>query len=214
MVEQLAAGCGRLFLLVPISSRGKICPMSERPPDWIMSVTSERSFMSAKYRPTVLGLFTLLFALPLAGIALGQQTATEFFWRGMTEMSKNDLDGAIADFTKAIELNPKYAQAYLNRGNAKAPKGDLDGAIADYSKAIELNPKSDRNGTEKTYLNRGQVKQAKGDLDGAIADYSKAIELNPKSADAYNYRGKAKKAKGDLDGADKDFAQAKKLQSR
>jgi hypothetical protein len=32
----------------------------------------------------------------------------------------NDLNGAIVDYDKAIELNPKYANAYTNRAQADA----------------------------------------------------------------------------------------------
>ena len=48
---------------------------------------------------------------------------------------------AIADYDKAIELNPKDAQAYNNRGVAKKMLKQYKEAIADYDKAIELNPK-------------------------------------------------------------------------
>ena len=51
-----------------------------------------------------------------------------------------DLDGAIADFTKVIQLHPYDASAYDFRGIAKALKDDFDGAMADYSKAIEVDP--------------------------------------------------------------------------
>ena len=53
---------------------------------------------------------------------------------------KGDFDRAIADFNRAIELKPDYAEAYNNRGNAYSDKGDFDHAIADFSKAIELKP--------------------------------------------------------------------------
>ena len=51
-----------------------------------------------------------------------------------------DYYGAIADYNKAIELNPNFADAYNNRGLAKYDLKDYKGAIADYNKAIELNP--------------------------------------------------------------------------
>ena len=90
----------------------------------------------------------------------------------MRSKRKGDLDGAIADYTKAIELKPDDAGAYNNRGNAKQTKGDLDGAIADYTKAIELKPDD-----AGAYCNRAAWRKAKGDLGGALADYNKAIEL-------------------------------------
>ena len=126
--------------------------------------------------------------------------------RGIAKGVKGDIDGAIADFTRAIELYPKYSTAYTNRGLAKKNKGDLDGAIADCNRAIELDPK-DAGG----YSNRGIAKQAQGDLKGAIADYTRAIELDPKDAGGYSNRGNAKGAKGDVEGAIADCNRAIEL---
>ena len=57
---------------------------------------------------------------------------------GGIEKAKNgDLDGAIADFDRAIELNPKDDAPYYNRAQAKRLKKDAAGAIADYTRAIE-----------------------------------------------------------------------------
>src|SRR5882724_3529440 len=75
--------------------------------------------------------------------------------RGIAKGVKGDIDGAIADFTHAIELYPKYGTAYNNRGLAKKNKGDLDGAIADGTRAIELDPKD-----AGAHSNRGIAKQA------------------------------------------------------
>ena len=49
-----------------------------------------------------------------------------------------DYYGAIADFTKAIEINPNFANAYNNRGVTKEKNGDLNGACADWRKASSL----------------------------------------------------------------------------
>ncbi|HGY5545329.1 MAG TPA: tetratricopeptide repeat protein, partial [Prochlorococcus sp.] len=52
-----------------------------------------------------------------------------------------DLQGAIADYSKAIEINPQYANAYKNRGIAKELVGDLKGACADWKEASSLGDK-------------------------------------------------------------------------
>ena len=51
-----------------------------------------------------------------------------------------ELDEAIAEFRKAIELDPNYALAHYRLGAALATKGLLDEAIAEFRKAIELDP--------------------------------------------------------------------------
>jgi lipoprotein NlpI len=45
----------------------------------------------------------------------------------------------MADYSKAIKLNPGLAEAYYNRGLAGHLKSDTPGALADFDKAIEIN---------------------------------------------------------------------------
>lgn len=107
----------------------------------------------------------------------------------------------IADFTKAIELDPNDANAYYNRAVAKkAFFQDGSGAIADFTKVIELIPND-----AEAYLRRGLVKNnGLHDYRGAIADYTKAIELAPKFLVAYYARSKARDKLQDQRGATAD----------
>jgi tetratricopeptide (TPR) repeat protein len=54
---------------------------------------------------------------------------------------EDDGSMAIADYTRATDINPRYGAAYFNRGIAYQAKGDHDRAIADFTKAIEINPR-------------------------------------------------------------------------
>jgi lipoprotein NlpI len=112
----------------------------------------------------------------------------------------------MADFEKAIEIDPKLAPAYTGRGIAYEKKGDHDRAIADYSKAIELDPKD-----AHSYYHRGNAYERKGEYDRAIADFDKAIELNPKLAGAYNNRGIVHFVNQDYDHAIADYNEAIRL---
>ena len=70
-----------------------------------------------------------------------KEAAEKYFKLGEQKYNKKDYQGAIADYDKAIELNPKEARAYYNRGVVKDELKQYKEAIADYDKAIELNPK-------------------------------------------------------------------------
>ena len=129
-----------------------------------------------------------------------------YFNRALAEQKKGDLDGALADYSKTIELDPDFYNYYICRGSVKDQKGDWEGAIADFNKAIEL--KSD---FPLTYYNRGHAKFNKGDLVGALTDYSKSIELNPTDADAFCNRGILKRKMGDVTGSIADFNKAIEL---
>ena len=60
--------------------------------------------------------------------------------RGNAKHALGDEQGAIADYSKSIELLPQFLLAYYGRGVAKGALGDYQGAIIDYDKSIELNP--------------------------------------------------------------------------
>ena len=74
----------------------------------------------------------------LTGVAVVQQSPEEFVKRGNVKYARHDLDGAIDDFSKAIELDPEFADAYDSRGYTKKAKGDQTGADADFAQAAKL----------------------------------------------------------------------------
>jgi tetratricopeptide (TPR) repeat protein len=149
-------------------------------------------------------IFLLAFLILLQGCVAKDVTYIHQAW---SKERKGDYDGAIADYTKAIELKPDDVWGYSGRGYAKIEKGDYDGAIADYTKIIELKP-DDTIGYEK----RSRAKIKKGDYDGAIADLTKVIELKPDDADGYYRRGLIKHTEiDDYNGAIKDYNKAIEL---
>ena len=91
-------------------------------------------------RTTLLKAILVAASLSVVGsAAIAQRSAVDYFNRGVAEKANDDLEGAIADYNRAIELDPKYAAAYFHRGIAKQAKGDLKGAIGDINGAIERN---------------------------------------------------------------------------
>lgn len=68
---------------------------------------------------TLVKLCNLLLVLVLPSITFGQSQATVFFDRGFAKQFKSDYDGAIADYSKCIKLEPQNTRAYSNRGIAR-----------------------------------------------------------------------------------------------
>ncbi len=159
--------------------------------------------MKNSLRILVMAFVVLMLAAPAT---FAVSSAKSLYASAAAKQKANNPQGAIADYTKAIERNPKDAYAYLHRGIVKGVLGDSQGALADYTKAIELDPKN-----PLSYSNRGVEKAQNKDYDGAIADYTKAIEINPKYSLAYNNRGIAKSKKTDNAGALADYTKAIEL---
>ena len=62
--------------------------------------------------------------------------------RGLILSSRENHDGALSDFSKAIRVDPTNAWALYHRANEYELKGDLAAALADIIKAIELEPEN------------------------------------------------------------------------
>lgn len=123
--------------------------------------------------------------------------------RGNAYYESSKLSSAILEYSKAIKLNPKYAEAYINRGFAFAKLGQPKKAIPDCNRAIQLNPKY-----ASAYTCRGIVYAKLGQLTQAISDHSRSIQLNPKHAKTYVNRGMAYVGLGKLTNAISDFTKA------
>ncbi|MDR9896184.1 tetratricopeptide repeat protein [Aetokthonos hydrillicola Thurmond2011] len=152
---------------------------------------------------------------PKVGVALGVSApavvytdfkADDFLIQGRSKYDKGDFQGAITDYSSAIRLNPKYANAYNNRGLAHAQLGEKQDAINDYNQALQINPN-----LVLAYYNRGAVRAQLGDKQKAIEDYNQALKLDPNYANAYNNRGLARAELGDKQKALEDYNQALKL---
>ena len=144
--------------------------------------------------------------------------ASIYVARGVDYRNKLQFDQALADFAKALELNPKDADAVFESGVVYEWKKQKDEAIAQYSRAIALNP--DLIGP---YNMRGVAYASKGMHDQAIDDFTKSLALKPDVAEVLYDRGrsyleKARRAprassetRGLLDRAIADFDQAIRL---
>ena len=130
----------------------------------------------------------------------------DYLGRAREKEQQGDLDGAIAEFGRAIEFNHE-ATAYLERMEIEEKKGDLDAAIAECDQLIQHHPEA----ASAYYIDRAGLKTKKNDYDGAIADSDSALRLLPQRGEtiartnAHNARATAKEAKGDFAGAATDY---------
>jgi tetratricopeptide (TPR) repeat protein len=85
-------------------------------------------------------------------------------------MKKNEE--ALAEFDRAINLDPKNPYRFASRAYFRDRIGDLTGAIEDYEKAIELDPDD-----AVAYNNKGLLEEKLGYRERAKSSFTKADDL-------------------------------------
>jgi len=140
------------------------------------------------------------------------------------------MEPAIAQCRKALEINPDSAEAHNDLGVVLVSQSRLDDAVTQYRKALEIDPDyaNARHNLGKALLRKGDFDGAmaclqktnspsldpvarwnhlgndllqKQDLDEAIICYQQAIKINPRSADTFPYLGMAFFKKGEIKAA-------------
>jgi Flp pilus assembly protein TadD len=116
---------------------------------------------------------------------------------------RGEYDKAIADYNRALAINPYDANSYNNRGFDWWKKGSLDKAIADYNQALAICPT-----LGAAYSNRGVAWDDKGEHDKAVADFNQALAMDPNIAATYTNRGTIEAHRGEYDQANADYYRA------
>ncbi len=165
--------------------------------------------------------------------------AEDYLQRGAERYEQGDVDGAVDDYTEALEIGDEDPDVYRRRGVARAAMNDVEGAIEDWTAALELDPDhvearvdralayyehqrpekaledfdaaAERKERPEIFANRGVARFQTGDVDGAREDLNRALDLDDESVPAYLNRAMVRQATGDVVGALKDFGRVVEL---
>ena len=130
----------------------------------------------------------------------------DYYVRAVAKALEKDYQGAVEDYTKAIELNPHFVEAYIKRGATLYKMGNARGALKDCSQALRINPNS-----SKAYYYQGRARYRLGYTQAAIEAYTQAIAKESDFAQAYYHRGLANNDLKELANAAEDLQKAAQL---
>ena len=109
-----------------------------------------------------------------------QATAEDWFDVGCDLDSAGALEQAMEAYERAINDDPRFADAHVNLGRLYAVKGDRKSADRHYRHAVSLEPEN-----ALAWFNWGVMHQGLGRLEDAIGAYRTAVRLDPEFADAH-----------------------------
>ena len=111
----------------------------------------------------------------ISGCGLGVSKYDDAIMDGASHLNRGKNEEALADFTRAIEIDPRKAAGYLGRANTLQIMGHYEKSIQDYNTALDIKPD-----LANAYVNRGSAYSHMGEYEKAIADYEKGLALKPK----------------------------------
>jgi len=94
--------------------------------------------MIPRKRPIILILFSLLLIFPL--ICLASEIADQYFQSGISFYDQGDSVKALAEFQKATQEKPDFAQAYYNMAIIYDQQESFPEAIQAYKKVLQIDP--------------------------------------------------------------------------
>ena len=144
--------------------------------------------------------------IPPGGLTKIDTPVTDFYrlsdiaW-DLSKAGRNEE--AIAEWEKALELNPESDKAHNNVGLLLVGAGKFQEAVAHFERTLKINPEY-----PAAHSNLGVALAGAGKLDEAIAEFEKALAVDPDSAEAHNNLAQVLAGKGDLDQAIAHFGKA------
>lgn len=116
---------------------------------------------------------------------------------------QKNYNEALAELNKAIQMDPRNAEAFYWRGRTLVSLGRLEQGVEDFKRAVQFKPDY-----AEAYDHLGWLASRRGDVDEGIAYLTKSIESKPENAWALYHRSRLLQSKGDLAGAMRDAEKA------
>ncbi len=126
--------------------------------------------------------------------------------RGLAWITEDDASEAVADFSRALELDSNNVRALVGRARAYTLLANYDAARKDWTSVLALDPNS-----QDVRLKRAASHLAFGDAASALADYNAVVANDPNNIEGYIGRAIAYVAIKDRDAAMKEFDRAQAL---
>ncbi len=126
--------------------------------------------------------------------------------RGRSYEEIDQMQKAVSDFEKIIELDPKNITAYLSLAKISYNNHEYNKVLIYTGSAIDLNENS-----AQAHFLAGRAEHQLGYLDQAVESYNNAIRINRDFGEAYLYRGAVKIGKDQVKSACEDFKFARSL---
>lgn len=118
----------------------------------------------------------------------------KYMQRGYNHYKQERYKKAVAEYSKALQLDPANSNAYFWRARSLLKIGRYDKAIADLKKTVKLDP-----GYSKAYDNLGWLHMKRGQYDESISYLNKSIKLKSNNGWAYYTRAHIHIKKGDIE---------------
>ena len=113
--------------------------------------------------------------------------AHEYYLLGNECITKaHDVRAALANFDKALELDPNYVDAWVRKGVTLYDDNRMQEAEDCLNHAVKLNPKE-----FKAVYNRGKLHLINENIEQALNDLDRATSLKPEHPAAHDYFGEA-----------------------
>ena len=187
-----------------------------------------------------LNIFCIIFIPILFPVISFSQTWVQYDSIAQLKLKKNDLQGAVQEYTKALQADGQNYYMYGRRGAVMLKMQDYKNAVSDFTKFLQRAPdatyyyqrgicfymlKSYKEAladfdttisympdiSYEIYFYRGNIKFKLEDIKGSIDEYTKSIQMKPGYAKAYYNRGVSKYFGDQKAEACKDITKAKQL---
>jgi len=120
--------------------------------------------------------------------------------RASARMGLQEMEGAVADLSKAVQLSPGETRPLVQRGYVYAGMGKKAEALADFEEVLKQDPKD-----ETALIGRAEIRRAERKFEEALADYSKVLKEQPGMIEALLGRASVYYVGGQIEKALADY---------